>query len=310
MADHDEHPIEQKEFYMLIGLDIGGTKIEICVLDKQGSMLYRQRIATPDNYSQFVDCVCSLIVDAEQATQPVDSIGIGLPGAVSPVTGLIKNANCTFLNGQDLSSDLQYRLGREVKLANDANCFALSEAIDGAGKESMVVFGAILGTGCGGSIVVNRQVLVGPNAICGEWGHNPLPGYHLEQDGAARYCYCGRQNCIERFISGSGFQDSYQALTGECITASEIMKRYKQQEPEAIHCYTQLIDHMARSFAGLVNVLDPDIIVLGGGLSNIDELYRDLPTATARHVFSDSAQVHFAKAVFGDSSGIRGAAWL
>lgn len=145
-------------------------KIEICVLDKQGSMLYRQRIATPDNYSQFVDCVCSLIVDAEQATQPVDSIGIGLPGAVSPVTGLIKNANCTFLNGQDLSSDLQYRLGREVKLANDANCFALSEAIDGAGKESMVVFGAILGTGCGGSIVVNRQVLVGPNAICGEWG--------------------------------------------------------------------------------------------------------------------------------------------
>ncbi|ENM5907409.1 ROK family protein [Vibrio mimicus] len=295
---------------MRIGLDIGGTKIEICVLNEQGGMLYRQRIVTPDNYPQFVDCVCTLIADAEQATQSADSIGIGLPGAVSPITGLIKNANCTFLNGQDLPSDLQHRLGRKVKLANDANCFALSEAIDGAGKASMVVFGAILGTGCGGGIVVNRQVLIGPNAVCGEWGHNPLPGYHVDQDGAPRDCYCGRQNCIERFISGSGFQDSYQALTGERITASEIMQRYMQQEPKAMHCYTQLIEQMARSFAALVNVLDPDVIVLGGGLSNIDELYRDLPIATARHVFSDSAQVHFTRAVFGDSSGIRGAAWL
>ncbi|MBY7915610.1 ROK family protein [Vibrio fluvialis] len=295
---------------MRIGFDIGGTKTEICVLSLSGDMIWNHRVATPKSYDGLVTAIVELVNFAEQHHGQAKAIGLGLPGAISPVTGLIKNANCAFLNGRDLQADLTKELGRAVNLANDANCFALSEAIDGAGKGAPVVFGAILGTGCGGGIVIHQRLLVGPNAVCGEWGHNPLPGYHKPQDGPARSCYCGRHNCIERYISGTGLQQSYQLKTGHTLSAEQIIQAYEQGQTAAIDCYLQLIDHMARSFAALVNVLDPDIIVLGGGLSNVHQLYRDLPDATARYVFSDTAQIRFAQAKYGDSSGIRGAAWL
>ncbi|EKO3409729.1 ROK family protein [Vibrio fluvialis] len=295
---------------MRIGFDIGGTKTEICVLSPSGDMIWNHRVSTPKSYESFVAAIIELVNLAEKHHGQANAIGLGLPGAISPATGLIKNANCAFLNGRDLQYDLTIQLGRAVNLANDANCFALSEAIDGAGKGAPVVFGAILGTGCGGGIVIHQQLLVGPNAVCGEWGHNPLPGYHEPQDGPARKCYCGRHNCIESYISGTGLQHSYQLKTGHSLSAVQIIEAYEQGQRAAVDCYNQLIDHMARSFAALVNILDPDVIVLGGGLSNVRQLYRDLPDATARYVFSDTAQVRFAQAKHGDSSGIRGAAWL
>ncbi|MBL4280070.1 ROK family protein [Vibrio fluvialis] len=295
---------------MRIGFDIGGTKTEICVLSPSGDMIWNHRVSTPKSYESFVAAIIELVNLAEKHHGQANAIGLGLPGAISPATGLIKNANCAFLNGRDLQYDLTIQLGRAVNLANDANCFALSEAIDGAGKGAPVVFGAILGTGCGGGIVIHQQLLVGPNAVCGEWGHNPLPGYHEPQDGPARKCYCGRHNCIESYISGTGLQHSYQSKTGQTLSAVQIIEAYEQGQRAAVDCYNQLIDHMARSFAALVNILDPDVIVLGGGLSNVRQLYRDLPDATARYVFSDTAQVRFAQAKYGDSSGIRGAAWL
>lgn len=295
---------------MRIGFDIGGTKTEVCVLDDNGKQHFSQRTATPQNYTDFLMTLCELIRKAEQETQRANSIGIGLPGAISPATGLIKNANCTFLNGRDLKADLNAMSGREIAIANDANCFALSEAVDGAGRDSQVVFGAILGTGCGGGIVVNKQLLIGANAVCGEWGHNPLPGFSREIDGENRPCYCGRNNCIEQFISGTGLQNSYRLSDGQSLPAAEIIRKYRSGDPSCTRVYHTLIEHMARSFASVVNLLDPDIIVLGGGLSNVDELYRDLPQVTAKYVFSDTATIHFAKATFGDSSGIRGAAWL
>ncbi|EOW6616017.1 ROK family protein [Vibrio fluvialis] len=295
---------------MRIGFDIGGTKTEICVLSPSGDMIWNHRVSTPKSYESFVAAIIELVNLAEKHHGQANAIGLGLPGAISPATGLIKNANCAFLNGRDLQYDLTIQLGRAVNLANDANCFALSEAIDGAGKGAPVVFGAILGTGCGGGIVIHQQLLVGPNAVCGEWGHNPLPGYHEPQDGPARKCYCGRHNCIESYISGTGLQHSYQLKTWQTLSAVQIIEAYEQGQRAAVDCYNQLIDHMARSFAALVNILDPDVIVLGGGLSNVRQLYRDLPDATARYVFSDTAQVRFAQAKYGDSSGIRGAAWL
>ncbi|ASW81144.1 fructokinase [Vibrio anguillarum] len=295
---------------MLIGFDISGTKIEICVLDKSGNTLFKHRTPTPHEYELFLSTLCQLVAMAESETQTHCQIGIGLPGAISPATGLIKNANCTFLNGRDLKADLCARLQRNVVIANDANCFALSEAVDGAAKDGNVVFGAILGTGCGGGIVINKQVLVGANAVCGEWGHNPLPSFTSERDGPTRHCYCGRDNCIELFISGSGLTKSAQLIGQQEWNAAEIITRYQQQDPQATKLYQQLIDQMARSFACIVNVLDPDVIVLGGGLSNVASLYVDLPRATANYVFSDSAQIVFTQAKYGDSSGIRGAAWL
>ncbi len=295
---------------MRIGFDIGGTKIEVCVLDEKGNTSFTKRVSTPKNYELFIEVLSDLVTDAENKAGTATSIGIGLPGAISPSTGLIKNSNCTFLNGQDLKGDLEAKLDRQIHLANDANCFTLSEAVDGAGKGSNVVFGAILGTGCGGGIVVNQLLLVGPNAVSGEWGHNPLPNYNEQEDGPNRKCYCGKNDCIEQYISGSGLQNSYEKLTGKSIKAADIIKKYNEQEADAVTCYNQLIDQMGRSFASIINVLDPDVIVLGGGLSNVKSLYQDLPAATAKYVFSDSASIQFKQAQYGDSSGIRGAAWL
>lgn len=295
---------------MFIGLDIGGTKIEICALEENGTVHLKQRISTPQNYEAFIQAVTQLIQSTQQQIGEICPVGIGLPGAISPATGLIKNANCTFLNGHDLQADLNRALQQQVSIANDANCFALSEAVDGAGQDGSVVFGAILGTGCGGGVVFHKTIWNGPNAIGGEWGHNPLPSYDEAIDGPARPCYCGRKNCIEQFISGTGFEYSYQQKTGHHLPARDIVLAMRQGDADAQACYQKLVDQMARSFATLINLLDPDVIVLGGGLSNLDELYQDLPQATLKYVFTDSASLRFEKARFGDSSGIRGAAWL
>ncbi len=295
---------------MFIGLDIGGTKIEICVLDEKGNVSLKKRTPTPKNYADFLTTVTDFIFSTEEEVGQVCKVGIGLPGAISPATGLIKNANCTFLNGQNLEGDLSQILSRPVKIANDANCFALSEAVDGAGKNGQVIFGAILGTGCGGGIIFNKTVWNGPNAIAGEWGHNPLPGYDTEKDGVERPCYCGRKNCIEQFISGTGFELTFKNITGNALPANEIIQLANQGDENAVRSYKEMIDQMARSFSSVINLLDPDVIVLGGGLSNVESIYKDLPLATSKYVFTDFADLKFAKAQFGDSSGIRGAAWL
>lgn len=295
---------------MLIGFDIGGTKIEVCLLDEQGVEVFKHRVATPDNYLELVTTVAGLVQLATEKAGEACQVGIGLPGAICPQTGLMKNANCTFLNGKDLLADLTNELGQPVSIANDANCFALSEAVDGAGAGSSVVFGAILGTGCGGGIVVNQQIIGGPNALAGEWGHNPLPSHDEVKDGKDRDCYCGRKNCVERFISGSGFALSNQMLFGTEMSPAIIIERYQAGDTDAALLYRQLLDQMGRSFAAIINILDPDVIVLGGGLSNVDSLYQDLPAATAPYVFSPSPTLNFKKAKYGDSSGIRGAAWL
>jgi fructokinase len=286
---------------MRIGIDLGGTKIEIVALGDAGEELLRERVATPrGDYAGTVATIAALVKSAEQkisasgttlakvgagGTAPLATVGVGIPGAESRVTGLIKNANSTWLNGQPLRADLEAALGRPVRIANDANCFALSEAVDGAAAGAEVVFGVILGTGVGGGIVVRGEVLVGPNAIAGEWGHNALAG-----EDATRPCYCGRTNCIETFLSGS-------ALAADGGADDEAaMARYEQR--------------LARALAQVINILDPDVIVLGGGLSNLDRLYDRVPRLWSAHVFSDAVATRLVKARHGDSSGVRGAAWL
>ncbi|EUC91272.1 putative fructokinase [Klebsiella oxytoca OK-1] len=234
------------------------------------------------------------------------TIGIGLPGAIDPQSGLIKNCNCLVLNGHDLRHDLMRELGQPVWMANDADCFTLSEAVDGAGAGATTVFGVIIGTGCGGGIAVNQRLLSGPNAIVGEWGHNPLPGYCPERDGPAQPCYCGKENCIESFISGTGFARRY----GEQAPAEAIIAAAQNGEPQALAHWRHFIDAFARSLASVINILDPQVIVLGGGLSNVGQIYEQLPSAIVPYLFSDSCRTQIKKARFGDASGVRGAAWL
>jgi Transcriptional regulator/sugar kinase len=294
-----------------LGLDIGGTKIEAQLLDDKGACLLRQRIPTPNQqYDTFLDAVTTLIHHYRTEFPSPFSVGIGLPGAISPDNGRIKNSNILILNGQDLQADLAVRLEQPVSLANDADCFALSEAVDGAGKDGKTVFGAILGTGCGGGVVVNKQLLSGPNAIAGEWGHNLLPGYTPEQDGTSQPCYCGRSNCLERFVSGTGFATRFNQRYDTAFSAADIMAAKGQGDRHASTHYQHFIDALARSLGSVINLIDPHVIVLGGGLSNIDSLYDDLPAALLPYVFSDRCNTKLVKAKHGDSSGVRGAAWL
>ncbi len=295
---------------MMLGLDIGGTKIELRALMENGEEKYRKRVMTPKTYDAFVDAVCSIVAEAEEVLSETGSLGIGVPGAICPTTGKMKNANCLFLNGEDLKGDLEQRLNRQIFIANDANCFALSEAVDGAGQGAPVVFGAILGTGCGGGVVVNSHLITGAHAIGGEWGHNPLPSYDYQRDGQDVACYCGRNHCIESFISGTGFAAQYRHRFHDPLTAPEIFERLEQGDASANIAYRHLIDQMARSFAAIINVIDPDVIVLGGGMSNVERLYADLPSQVAKYVFTGDLKTRFSKARFGDSSGVRGAAWL
>jgi len=282
---------------MRIGIDLGGTKIEAIALEGSRE-LARRRVPTPrGDYEATVSAVASLIRQIGDGT-----VGIGIPGALSRVSGLVKNANSTWLIGRPLKRDLEQAIGREVRLENDANCFALSEAVDGAGAGAEVVFGVILGTGVGGGIVAHGKLLTGPNAIAGEWGHNPLPAPGPE-DLPLPACYCGRAGCIETYLSGPGLSADHLKFTGENLGAEEIVAR----RGESLCRYEA---RLARALASVINVLDPDVIVLGGGLSNVERLYTEVPRLWAKHVFSDHVATRLARNAHGDSSGVRGAAWL
>jgi fructokinase len=294
-----------------LGLDIGGTKMEAVLLDANGAIVLRERRPTyKASYQGFINNLTELINDIRAATQRDFTVGLGLPGAIDPLSELIKNCNCLVLNGENLQRDLAARLNQPVFMANDADCFTLSEAIDGAGKGYGTVFGVIVGTGCGGGVVVNGQLLNGPNAIAGEWGHNPLPGWRAEQDGPVESCYCQHENCIESYISGTGFSRRYNARNGTALSTEAIMAAAREGEPCALAHYHHFIDAFARSIAGVINTIDPHVIVLGGGLSNVDSIYRDLPEAVGKYIFSTSCRTAIVKAKFGDASGVRGAAWL
>jgi fructokinase len=296
---------------MRIGVDLGGTKIEAVALDGAGAELARIRMPTPrHDYRATLEAVASLVSTIERSTSAHGSVGIGIPGTISPVTGLVKNANSTWLNGQHLSEDLSAVLERPVRLANDANCFALSEAIDGAGAGAEVVFGVILGTGCGGGIVVRQQVLVGPNAIAGEWGHNPLPGPH-EGEWPGPDCYCGRSGCLEVFLSGPALARDYAAHGGDAeLDVASIVSRV-DDDPVASAALARHEERLARALSALINILDPDVIVLGGGLSNIERLYTNVPQLWKTFGSPpETPRTRLLRAVHGDSSGVRGAAWL
>ena len=289
-----------------IGVDFGGTKIEAAALDPRGHVLARARMASPGSYDASLVAVRDLIDEVERLAGVTGaSLGVGIPGSPSPASGLIRNANTTHLNDRPLRTDLERVLGRPIRLANDANCFALSEAVDGAGAEAHVVFGVIVGTGCGAGVTVGRQVLEGRNAIAGEWGHMPLP-WPTPDELPGPTCFCGRRNCLESWISGPGFARDHG--TGE--TAAAVAAAAVAGEPRAVASLDRYTDRLARGLAVIADILDPDVIVLGGGMSNIERLYERLPAAIASYAFSDVFTTPVRKAVHGDSSGVRGAAWL
>ena len=281
-----------------IGIDLGGTKTEALALDPHGREVFRKRVPTPrGDYAATIQAVKALVAEAGSGT-----VGVGIPGAPSQVTGLVKNANSTWLIGKPLKDDLEKALGRPVRLENDANCFALSEAVDGAGKGAHSVFGVILGTGVGGGIVIGGKVLTGANAIAGEWGHNPLPA-PTAVDLPHPDCYCGRKGCIETYLSGPGLSRDHEKATGQRLSAEEIVSLGDQS-------LERYVERLSRSLASVINVLDPEVIVLGGGMSNVSRLYTEVPRLWGRHVFSDRVATRLAPPVHGDSSGVRGAAWL
>jgi len=287
------------------GIDLGGTKIEILALQNSQECL-RRRLPTPQgDYPATLAAIARLVRDAEAELGSSGSVGVGIPGTRSPDHGRIKNANSLCLIGQDLQGDLEQLLQRPVRLANDADCFALSEASDGAGAGAASVFGAILGTGVGGGVVIHGRLLNGPNSIAGEWGHNPLP-WRRSEDGPARPCYCGQEDCIETFLSGPG----WAARSGLGLDASALAQAVARGEADAQAALVRYCDQLARGLASVINLLDPEVIVLGGGLSNIAELYEQVPGLLPRYVFSDQVNTRLLPALHGDSSGVRGAAWL
>ena len=296
--------------HMRIGIDLGGTKIEGIAIDGNGAERLRRRIPAPrGDYPRTLAAVAGLVQDIERELGAQGTVGVGIPGTISPATGLIKNSNSTWLIGQPLADDLQRLLDRPVRFANDANCFVLSEATDGAAAGADIVFGVIVGTGTGGGVVVNRRVLTGANAIAGEWGHNPLPSPR-DRESPGSPCYCGRSGCIETFLSGPGLARDYVEHGGAGVTAEEIAARATTGEALALATLARYEERMARALASVINLLDPDVVVLGGGLSNIERLYDRVPQLWAPHVFSDRVTTRLVRAVHGDSSGVRGAAWL
>ena len=294
---------------MRIGLDVGGTKIEIVALDEAGVERLRRRVPTPaGDYAATIAAMADLVTAAEQELGQRCTVGIGTPGALSRATGLIKNSNSLALNGRPLKQDFEALLGREVRIANDANCFALSEAVDGAGARAGVVFGVILGTGVGGGIAVNGRIVEGVNAIAGEWGHNPLPCG--EEHGPAPRCKCGRLGCVEAYLSGPALEQQYLARTGRALNAAQIVKAADSADGEAEACVSRYEARLARALSVVVNILDPDVIVLGGGMSNVARLYETVPKLWKPHVFSDRIDTRLVRNRHGESSGVRGAAWL
>ncbi|EGX8052046.1 fructokinase [Salmonella enterica] len=298
---------------MRIGIDLGGTKTEVIALDDAGEQRFRHRLPTPrEDYQQTIETIATLVDMAEQATGQTGSVGIGIPGSLSPYTGVVKNANSTWLNGQPFDSDVSRRLKREVRLANDANCLAVSEAVDGAAAGAQTVFAVIIGTGCGAGVALNGRAHIGGNGTAGEWGHNPLPWM---DDDELRYreeipCYCGKQGCIETFISGTGFATDYQRLSGKALKGDEIIRLVDAQDAVAELAISRYELRLAKALSHVVNILDPDVIVLGGGMSNVEHLYKTVPSLMKSFVFGGECETPVRKARHGDSSGVRGAAWL
>ncbi len=292
---------------MRIGIDLGGTKTEILCLSPSGQELLRKRIPTKQgNYQDTIQSIRDLVCFAEQKVGQTGCVGIGIPGSISKKTGLVKNANSVWLIGKPFQKDLSDALGRDVRISNDANCFALSEAVDGAGKDAQTVFGVILGTGTGGGLVINKQVIAGVNGVAGEWGHNPLPwAQGDEQPGPL--CYCGLLGCIETFLCGPALAQMFETATGTQISAKEIADLPHDITDPFFALYE---DRLARALASVINVFDPDVIVLGGGLSNMDRWYETVPRLWTKWVFGNECDTELRKAVHGDSSGVRGAAWL
>lgn len=293
-----------------VGVDFGGTKIEAAALGADGSFLARLRQPNPGSYDAALATVRKLVLEAErEAGDEARGVGVGIPGSVSPLTGKIRNANSTWLNGRPFREDLEAAIGRPVRVENDANCFALSEAVDGAGAGRRTVFGAILGTGCGGGLIIDGAALQGVNGIAGEWGHTALPWPTAAERGA-HPCWCGREDCNETWISGSAFCEDYERSTGLKRDGAAIVAAARAGEAAAEACLDRYVDRLGRALAGVVNLLDPHAIVLGGGMSNVDELYDRLPAVVAHYAFTDVFVTPLLKAKYGDSSGVRGAAWL
>lgn len=293
-----------------LGIDLGGTKIEIIALDEAGNTLHRARVATPQgDYPAIIATVGDLVESTEQTLGGKGSVGIGTPGALSPVSGLLRNSNSVCMNGKAFKKDVEDRLGREIRMANDANCFALSEAVDGAGQGAEVVFGVIVGTGVGGGVIVKQQALGGPNAIAGEWGHNPLP-WPIDEERPGPDCYCGKQGCIETWLAGPSIAKDHERQFQVSLKAPEIVERAEQGDSNCEMTLQRYEDRLARALATVINVLDPQVIVLGGGMSNVSRLYDNVPKRWGSYVFSDVVATQLKPPVHGDSSGVRGAAWL
>ncbi|MGE0252473.1 MAG: ROK family protein [Dongiaceae bacterium] len=298
---------------MRIGIDLGGTKTELIALDrKNGKELYRHRVPTPkDGYQAVIENIATLVNNAEETLGKKGSVGIGIPGTISRDTGKVKNANLLVLNGKPLDKDLEALLKRPIRVANDANCFAVSEAHDGAGAGAEVVFGVIIGTGCGGGVVVRGQAVGGINGVGGEWGHNPIPWPNKDEyPGPA--CYCGRSGCIEKYLSGTGFKEEFQRITGRELSTHDIIAHAENGDTQCEDALQRYEHRMAKSLAHIINVLDPDVIVLGGGMSNVARLYANVPKIWGKFVFTDNPNIpnKLLPARHGDSSGVRGAAWL
>ncbi|MEN6483801.1 MAG: ROK family protein [Syntrophobacteraceae bacterium] len=293
-----------------IGVDLGGTKIEAIAMDGAGVVRARSRLPTPrDGYAAIMEAIAGLVHAVEEEAGGRGTVGIGTPGAISRASGLLKNSNSTCLNGKPVLQDLQEKLEREVRISNDANCFALSEARDGAAAGAGVVFGVIVGTGTGAGVVVHGRVLDGINGIAGEWGHNPLP-WPKDEERPGPACYCGKYGCVETFLSGPGMSASYRRLAGKSVEPAEIVVRAEQGHSLCERVVLDYEDRMARALAHVINILDPDAIVLGGGMSNIRRLYEEVPKLWSRYVFSDRVDTRLLPPRHGDSSGVRGAAWL
>jgi fructokinase len=296
---------------MRIGVDLGGTKIQTVALDKNGVVRAGLRKASPrEDYQATLDAIAEMVAETERRAEVGPSVvGIGTPGAISPATGLVKNANSTWLIGRPFHQDISKALGRPVRLANDADCFAISEASDGSGAGASIVFGVILGTGVGGGIVVDGHLLNGANAIAGEWGHNPLPRPGLDESPGPA-CYCGRHGCIETWLSGPGLSADHEARTGETLDGAAIVAAAQAGRPTAEATLARYEDRLARALAHVVNIVDPHVIVLGGGISKVARLYASVPSMMAAHVFSDRVSTQILPPHHGDASGVRGAAWL
>jgi fructokinase len=295
---------------MRIGIDLGGTKVEAIAIDDRGVELVRHRVQTPRcDYDKTLNAINSLVTRIELKTNKTGTVGVGIPGCISGITGLVKNSNCTWINGRPFQKDLNRLLERDVRIDNDANCFAVSEATDGAAAGKAFVFGIILGTGCGGGIAIRGQSVGGANGVGGEWGHNPLP-WPTAEECLGPKCYCGKQGCLEQWISGTGIERDYEITTGTKVSAREIIAAFEAGEQQANLTIDRFTGRLARGLSHVINLLDPDVIVIGGRVSNFKHLYHSIPAKLSNYVFGSEVSTPVVQAVHGDSSGVRGAAWL